>query len=199
MPYFVRIAAAAALILAAQPAFAQQFSESYEFLEAVKKGDGAKVMKYLNEPGTRIIDSKERDSGDAALHIVTKRSDEVYLRFLLQRDANPNIKDARGNTPLMLATNISFIEGVRILLTYKANINIGNSSGETPLIRAVQLRDLEMVQLLLANGADPDQADLLAGMSARDYAKQDRRSPAIAKLLAEAPKIQRKAAVGPNL
>lgn len=201
MPFSVlRLAAAAALLaLPATPAFAQQFSDSYSFLEAVRKADGGKVMQILNEPGVSIIDTKDRTTGETALHIVTRRGDTVYMRFFLQRQANPNSQDGRGNTAMMLAANVGFIEGVRMLITYKANVNLGNSSGETPLIRAVQLRNLELVRELLDAGADPDQADLLAGKSARDYAGQDNRSPAIQKLLADAKKIERKSVSGPKL
>src|SRR3546814_10574293 len=59
----------------------------------------------------------------------------------------------------------------------RADVNLANGSGETPLIRAVQLRNLDLVRTLLKAGADPDQADPLAGLSARDYARNDSRSP----------------------
>jgi ankyrin repeat protein len=192
--------AAALLACAATPACAQQFSDGYNFLEAVRKGDNNKVVNTLNEPGNRIVDTKDRNTGEAALHIVVKRGDAVYLRFLLQREANPNILDGQGNSPMMLAVNTGFVEGVQILLTYKANVNQRNAQGETPLIRAVQRRDAEMVRVLLDAGADPDQSDTIAGMSARDYARTDARIPsAIAKALADAPKAQRKNVAGPKL
>jgi ankyrin repeat protein len=65
-------------------------------------------------------------------------------------------------------------------------------------MRAVQRRDGELVQLLLASGADPDLVDRLAGMSARDYAARDTRSPAIAEALKTAPKVQKRAVAGPS-
>ena len=198
---FLSAAFAAVLLgLAATPAGAQQFSEGYRFLEAVRKGEGAKVLEILNEPGVRIIDTKDRGSGDTALHIVIKRGDATYTRFLLQRGANPAIVNAEGDPPMMVAVNAGFNEGVQILITYKANVNQRNSKGETPLIRAVQLRNLELVRMLLDAKADPDQTDIIAGMSARDYARQDARMPAtIAKALAEAPKVKAKATAGPKL
>lgn len=192
-------AAALALALAPVPALAQQFSESYQFLEAVTKGEGSKVMEALNKPGTQIINARSRDTGETALHIVVRKGDMTYLRFFLLRGADPNIRDNRGQSPLLLAVNENFPEGVQLLIERKANVNLANSSGETPLIRAVQTRNLEMVRTLLAADADPDQADVIAGMSARDYAKADTRSPQIAQLLADAPKRERKAVSGPRL
>ncbi|TKD51914.1 ankyrin repeat domain-containing protein [Sphingomonas baiyangensis] len=180
--------AAAALLSAGVPASAQQYSEGYKFLEAVRKAEGNDVNRILNEPGQTIINTRDRSSGDGALHIVVRRSDPTYLRFLLQKGANPNMGDARGNTPMMLAVDAGFLDGIDILRRYKANVNQANASGETPLIRAVQLRNYEMVRDLLAAGADPDHTDVIAGLSARDYARRDGRSPAISKALADAPK-----------
>jgi ankyrin repeat protein len=194
-----RAAAAAVLMLAAVPASAQHFSDGYKFLEGIRKGDGDQVIQVLNETNGSIINTKERGSGEGALHIVARRGDATYLRFLLQKGANPNIQDDKGNTPMLVAATAGYLEGVTILATYKANVNLGNASGETPLIRAVQLRNADMVRTLLNLGADPDRADLLAGMSARDYATSDARSPEIAKLLADAPKVKRAAVAGPRL
>lgn len=199
---FIRVLAASAaalLALGTPAAHAQQFSESYQFLDAVRKGDGAKVTSMLNEPGQRLINSKDRTTGEGALHIVTKRADAGYLRFLLQHDANPNIADADGNTPLMLAVTLGFTDGVDVLIRYHADLDAANSRGETPLIRAVQMRNLELVRALLAAGADPDKSDVIAGMSARDYAAADTRSPQIAKLLGEAKKVDHKGVSGPRL
>ncbi|RYY42163.1 MAG: ankyrin repeat domain-containing protein [Sphingomonadales bacterium] len=195
-------ATAAALMLTAAPVAAQQFSDSYEFLEAVRKPDGNKVNKYLQDKTLRIVNSKDRRTGEGAIHIVTKRDDSTYLRVLLQQDdVNANLQDARGNTALIIAAERGWSEGVTILVRYKANVNLANASGETPLIRAVQVRNLEVAQALLAAGADPDRTDNVTGKSARDYARENTRWPAIVKLLTDAPKAQRNAGApaGPRL
>jgi len=200
MPHRHRSAlfAAAALALLPLPAVAQNFSDSYQFLEAVRKADGAKVNEFLNKPGTRIIDTRSPDTGETALHIVARRGDSTYLRFLLAKGADPNARDRAGNTPMLIAVTQGFNEGVDILIKAKANVDLANSSGETPLIRAVQLRNVDAVRILLDGGADPDKADLMAGQSARAYAASDSRSPAIAKMLANAPRKERKAVAGPH-
>ena len=158
---------------------AAQFSDSYNFLKAVKDRDGEEASRFLNEPGSVIVNTRDISSGETALHIVVERRDNTWLSFLLQKDANPNVRDKTGMTPLMLATQLRFIDGARSLLARKADVNGANNQGETALIRAVQLRDSEMVRLLLSKGANPDLTDTLAGMSARDYAAQDRRSASI--------------------
>ncbi len=173
------VAAFAALALLIPAAASAQFSDSYNFLKAVRERDGDKATTMLNEPGSTIVNTKDITSGETALHIVTARRDLTWMGFLLQKGANPNARDKNGVTPLMVATNLRFADGVETLLTRKAKVDDTNNSGETALIRAVQLRDLAMVRLLLRNGADPDKQDTIAGQSARDYAKGDFRNPQI--------------------
>ncbi len=83
----------------------------------------------------------------------------------------------------MIATQLRFAEGAQILLDRGAAVDKANSSGETPLIRAVHLNDLPMIRLLVSKGANPNRKDLMAGLSARDYAMRDGRSQTIIDLL----------------
>jgi len=158
------------------PASAQMFSDSYTFLKAVKDRDGGKVTEMVDQPGSVIVNTRENGTGRTALHYVVERRDDVWLGFLLQKGANPQIADRRGETPLHLATQLSYLEGIKILLAGGAKVDPVNTSGETPLIRAVQLRDVAAVRLLLAHGANPDRKDSVAGRSAREYAQQDNRA-----------------------
>ena len=172
------IGLAFAVLSLSTPASAQ-FSDSYNFLKAVKDRDGDEATKFLSRPGSVIVNTRDLSTGQTGLHIVVERRDNAWLAFLLQKGANPNIADKEGVTPLHLATQRRFIDGARILLAKNAQVNDTNKQGETALILAVHLRDVELVRLLLANGADPDRTDTLAGKSARDYAQQDRRTAAI--------------------
>ncbi len=181
--------AAAALALSPGIAAAQNYSPGYQFLESVRDGEGEKVTATLNQPGSTIVNAKGAD-GAGALHIVARRSDAVYLRFLLQKGANPDLQDSSGNTAAMIAIESGFVEAIPILQRYKANMNLGNARGETPLIRAVQNRNLAAVRVLMDAKADPDQSDIWSGMSARDYATRDGRSQAILKVIDDAPKAK---------
>jgi ankyrin repeat protein len=192
--------AAAPLALLATPATAQMGqSEGYKFLQAIKDGKGDEVTKFLDKPGATVINARDVTNGDGALHIVVRRQDSTYLNYLLARGADPDLKNARGETPLLIAAGLGSTDMIETLVKHGANVNLANSRGETALIRAVQRRDATMVRSLIDLGADPDQKDLLQGSSARDYAHQDKRTPAIAALIDAAPKKVRKAVSGPKL
>jgi ankyrin repeat protein len=165
------------------PAAYAQFSDSYNFLKAVKDRKGEEAEKFLSEPGSVIINTRDGSTGETALHIVIQRRDSTWLGYLLQKGANPNLADKKGTTPLMLATQLGYVDGIAWLVREKAVVDQTNRSGETALILAVQLRNPEAVRALLKAGANPDKTDSRAGYSARDYAKQDGRASAIAAII----------------
>lgn len=168
--------------LLAVPA-AAQFSDSYNFLKAVRDRDGEEVNKLLNDETTRVINTRDISTGETGLSIVVQRRDLIWTRFLLAKGANPGIGDKEGVTPLMHATLLGFSEGAEALLDRGAAVDQSNGRGETALILAVQRRDSTMVRLLMARKANPDKSDHIAGMSARDYARRDDRSGTMLALL----------------
>lgn len=176
-------AVALSLALLTPVAAQAQFSDNYNFLKAVKDADGQKATDLLQKPGSTVINSRDVGSGETALHIVIARRDATWLSFMLGKGANPNLADNQGNTPLLKAVQGRFEEGVRNLLSHGAQVDKTNGSGETPLIRAVQLRDVALVRLLVAQGANADKRDTIAGMSARDYATRDSRTPGLVEAL----------------
>ncbi len=155
-----------------------QFSDSYNFLKSVRDRDGDKVTQVIDKPGSGqvMINTRDSTTGETALHIVITGRDSRWTSFLLAKGANPNVADKKGTTPLMLAVQLDFVDGVDALIRSKANVDMRNRSGETALIRAVQLRNLNMVRTLIKAGANPDLKDNLAGMSALDYAIRDGRN-----------------------
>ena len=165
------IASAIALVMTLAvpgPAVAQFQSDGYKFLEAVKDRKGDEATEMLSKPGSQLVNARDITSGDTGLHIVVARSDTLWVRFLLQRGADPNIRNKKGVTPLQLATAMGFTEGVEELIKKGASVNVSDQTGETPLIAAVHARNVPMVRLLLEKGADPDHNDN-SGRSARNY------------------------------
>lgn len=177
----------AVLLAAGLPtaAGAQFMSDSYKFLEAVRKADGDTVTKYVEQPGTTLVNTRDRSTGETALLITISRRDLTYMRYLLGHGARTDIAANDGRTPMMVAVEKRFAEGIDALIANGANVNQANSKGETPLIRAVQMQDVGMVRQLIAAGADPAKRDSLAGMSAKDYAERDARIPGMLEALAQ--------------
>jgi uncharacterized protein len=176
----------AALALAT-PGIAQ-FSNSYDFLKAVQEKDLNKAYKALSATGNSIINTRNSDNGDTALHIATKRADTTWIRFLLAAGANPDARDGTGDTPLVQSVVRSCRDCVLLLLENRANPNAQNEAGETPLIKAVQLRNAVMVRTLLDGGAKVDVTDSVTGLSALEHAQRDRRAGQIEQTLREAMK-----------
>ena len=107
------------------------------------KKDGDEVEKLLGKPGSTMINTRDVTSGETALHIVTARRDIVWM--VVPRSTRAPIRtsrDNRGMTPLMLASQLGFVEGVELLLIKAgARVDEPNEAGETPLISAVHRRD----------------------------------------------------------
>lgn len=187
-----------ALAAVAAPAAAQFQSEGFEFLKAVKEEDGQKVTDALNEPGSTVVNTRDRTTGETALHIVTTARNPTWIRFLLQRGANPNTADLKGVTPLMLAAAYGDLDSVEALVKGGARLDVANDAGETPLMSAVHRRDLAMVKLLLEKGANPDKNDN-SGRSARDYVALMNSNVPLLDLLAEHDRKKEEGAAAPKI
>jgi uncharacterized protein len=186
-----------ALALASAPASAQLTgSDGEAFIAAMKEGEGSKAVDLIEKAGSTVVNYRG-DDGNAGIHIAMRHRDGNWVGFLLSRDADPNLGDANGDTPLILAARLNYSEGAARMLMKGASVDKANKLGETALIVAVQQRQAAIVRMLLEAGANPDLADHASGYSARDYAKRDRRSTEMLKLI-ETVKVQRKAAAGPT-
>ncbi|MCJ7421162.1 ankyrin repeat domain-containing protein [Sphingomicrobium astaxanthinifaciens] len=183
-------AALAGLTLVTAPAgaAAQGRSDGESFVAAVREGDSGKTFEFLNSLDFRALDYRSV-TGETALHVALADKRPSWVRLLLQRGANPDLKRGDGMPPLMIATERQDLGSVEALLRRRANPNATNRAGETALMLAVRLRNADIVKALLDKGADADIADSSAGLSARDYARRDTRNPQLLALIeaAEAP------------
>lgn len=193
-----------ALALAITPVFVSaqglgpNASDGEAFLNAVKDGDANKALELANQPGSRVA-SYRGYNGDTALHIVTRKRELQWVGFLLGRGADPNMGDAKGDTPLILAAGIGFEEAGAYMLAKGAKVDAINRRGETALAAAVQQRHPRMVELLLKAGANPDKPDRVSGYTPRDYAKRDTRNPQLLKLIETIKPAAKKPVAGPSI
>lgn len=177
-----RVFGSVVLLGLAASAASGQMSAGFSFLKAVEERDGAKATDFLQAQGSTVINFQD-DKGDGALHILARGRDTEWLGFLLGKRANPNLQNRAGDTPLMVSARIGYLEGADRLLRFGAKVDLANRLGETPLIVAVQQRQMPVVKKLLEAGANPDRPDNASGRTARDYAKLDRRSNELVRMI----------------
>ena len=95
------------------------------------------------------------------LHIAAGEKSSELLELLLKYDADINVADTGGNTPLHRVVEYSVKFGPQsildILLENKADVNLVNGSGETPMYRAASRGLLDVVsKMLQVYGGNPN-------------------------------------------
>jgi uncharacterized protein len=178
----VRFAFALGAVVLASPVLAQ-FSNSYTFLKAVREADINKAQTSLSATSGSIINAKDPDTGDTALHIASKRSDAPWMRYLMDNGANAQARDGSGETAMTIAAARGHRDGLLVLIAYRADINAQNENGETPLIKAVQNRQEPVVRQLIDAGARIDISDNVTGYTALEHAERDKRAVRIIAML----------------
>ena len=109
------------------------------------------------------------------------KANEISTLIRLVRNADVNVKDARGYSPLMLAAYSGSLEAAQLLLQVGADPNTSDSSGNSALMGAAFKGNVYMMDVILKNGADYKQCNN-AGMTALDFAVMFGRKAAQEKL-----------------
>ena len=168
----------------AASAVAQTRPDSEIFLEAIEQQRNNDVVEMVTKNGRAIVNVRGY-SGATPLTTAMRKRATAYVNFLLQNGADPNLaeRNGSGDTALIIASRLNYLEGVGAMLGAKAPVDATNRQGETALIVAVQNRSVPVVRRLLEAGANASHTDSASGLSARDYAARDHRSGEILKLI----------------
>ena len=80
--------------------------------------------------------------GDTLLGLVTRKDNKEMLEYLLNKGANPNVRNIYGGrTPLMMATEMGNVEMVDLLLRFNADPSLTDKANRTPLMISQSLRE----------------------------------------------------------
>lgn len=121
---------------------------------AATKGDIETVGRMLDqEPKllTMVNDQREKVT---LLHLAAYSAHDALIELLLERGADPNLKDARNQTPLFGAASSGNPRSIQVLVASGARVDARNAGGDTPLHRAVVERRLDNARVLLDSRAD---------------------------------------------
>jgi len=118
---------------------------------AVKSND-LKEVKFLLDHGADP-NAFDDDSDNLLINAALYASADC-MELLLQKKANPNLKNNLGQTPLMFCTHEA--DKMKLLVNYGADINARSNSNNTPLLIAcIGSGQYENIKWLIDNGADP--------------------------------------------
>uniref|UniRef100_A0A3B3DR18 phospholipase A2 n=1 Tax=Oryzias melastigma TaxID=30732 RepID=A0A3B3DR18_ORYME len=90
----------------------------------------AEMSRMLLESGCDV--NYLSNTGESALHILTKKGRFEAAMVLLTHGANANLKGQDGNTALHLAMKMDHIDLIKALIVFGADVEIHNDLGETP-------------------------------------------------------------------
>src|SRR5688572_21678976 len=144
-------------------AVAQGQPDSEVLLEAIEEQRNNDVVDLVTRKGRAIINSRGY-SGATPLTAAMRKRNASYVSYLIQNGAEPNLADKDGDTALMIAARLGYMEGVLTMLAARASVDAANRQGETALIIAVQNRQVQIVRRLLEAGASPTRTDNASGL-----------------------------------
>lgn len=126
------------------------------FRDAVRAGEMAVVSEFvlrIKEKGNHtlkaLLDSRDGQSGNTALHFSSANGHIDAIKFLLSNGASTDIKNASGSTALHYAALTGQLEAVQSLLKGGASPVIENDFGRTALDDAQSARQTEVVKFLI--------------------------------------------------
>ena len=111
-----------------------------------------KMLKFLNENCNININALDEDDNTALMFAVKSGKSEV-VDYLLKNNADVNIRNKFGITPLHLAVRKNALNLVEHILRYGADINITDNYEQTPLFDAIQENNAQMIAFLIDNKA----------------------------------------------
>ena len=91
---------------------------------------------------------------DAAAELA-RQGKTVELSDMLKQGLDVNLRDAKGNTLLMIAAYQGRAETVAMLLKAGAQVDLRNEKGQTPLGGVAFKGHVDIARMLLDAGADP--------------------------------------------
>jgi hypothetical protein len=126
-------------------------SEISSWVQFIADGTNEEIIGTISRQ--RDINKNINKLGWTFLHAAVKFRRVEVVEKLIELNANQDIQDYSGQTPLLIAVESGQIDIVELLLKNGANVNIANNNGENPLSLAKKIELNKISEVLLKNGA----------------------------------------------
>jgi ankyrin repeat protein len=100
------------------------------------------------------VNQRDKRSSTTALEHAVKNANREMVQLLLSRGANVNLKNAEGETVLMMLDNDATCDLAWDLINAGADVNVKDDNGNTALMQAATSGSLETLKVLLDAGAE---------------------------------------------
>ncbi len=122
--------------------------------------------------------------GTTALHWAVYAKDLELVEMLLDEDADPNIRNDYGATPMTVASEHGNFAIMQALIEAGGDVESANSEGQTLLMAVARTGNTDTAALLLDNGANVNAMESWGGQTALMWAAAQQQ-PDMTKLLVE--------------
>ena len=85
----------------------------------------------------------------AYLFRASAQKNPMGVLAMLKGGIDPNVKNEKGNTPLIISASLGDVPSVQSLMAYRADVNAANNDGNTALIYAARYNHPEIIRELL--------------------------------------------------
>jgi hypothetical protein len=144
-------------------------------------------LKFHFNSGHPDLNFKDK-CGWCALTYACANGEYEKAKFLLQKGAQPNIKNLLGADPIAYASHYGKLDLCQLLFEFGADLNTASMDGVTPLMCAARSGHTAVASWLLENGASTELKDE-NGKNALDHS-EDSNYGEIAKMIRQASKLK---------
>ena len=124
----------------------------HKVMKALEERDFS-YIEDLFEEKPELLNSKNL-SGLTFIHIASSHKDPRFLKFLIGRGANVNVKDKYGWTPLHYAAFMNAVDNMKILIDKGIKTGVKAKDGSQPVHAACQGGRYKAVKFLLDKGVN---------------------------------------------
>ena len=144
--------------------FGEEGNSVWRLCRSAVLHSGIKTLNYLLDLSSMVtLRNKTDSSKNNLLHYLLKGFIPTegigknpvklqLLQLLIDAEINPNQENSAGETPLILATNLGWIEGIKLLINAGAKVNAINKNGQSASTLAIQKRQFKISKLLIKQG-----------------------------------------------